>query len=102
MCSLSCLSVCRSCGCPPFHVVCLSDCLSVGLSVGAVDVLPFTSVGDSLDGQMEGLSLSLTDADTNTPVYYISVVAVNGAGMESDPRSSRSVVNCVLVVSCFL
>ena len=39
---------------------------------------------------MEGLTLDLTDTTTIVPVYYINVVAVNGAGMSSAVKSSRS------------
>ena len=47
------------------------------------------SVGTSLDQYIGDLALNLTDAVTKTPVYYISVVAINGAGMASSSKSSR-------------
>ena len=59
------------------------------LVIGDESIRASVSVGTSLDQYIGDLALELTDAVTNTPVYYINVVAINGAGMASTSKSSR-------------
>ena len=52
-------------------------------------MLAFHSVGLSQDGYIDKVSLALTNAATNSPVYYIIAKAVNGAGRQSPLMSSQ-------------
>ena len=52
-------------------------------------MLAFHSVGLSQDGYIDKVSLALTNAATNSPVYYVVAKAVNGAGRESTLMSSQ-------------
>ena len=54
-----------------------------------MDILTQTSFGTDVDRFIGGLNLPITDPETNSPVYYINVVAVNGAGMQSSIETSR-------------
>ena len=47
-------------------------------------------MGLSRDGYIDNVKLALADVLTNSPVYYITVKARNGAGKESIVMSSRS------------
>ena len=60
------------------------------------------------DIYIEGLTLSTTDELTKTPVYYVSVIAVNGALLESPLVTSTPVfvveedkAGNWLIVECF-
>ena len=63
--------------------------ISIGTSQGDVSILSPRSVGTALDSYIKDLTLEITDTDTVIPVYYINVVAINGAGMSSVMMSSR-------------
>ena len=63
--------------------------LCVFLYQGGADILTQTSYGTDVDRFIDGLDLAITDPETNYPLYYISVVAVNGAGMQSSIKTSR-------------
>ena len=54
---------------------------------GGSEVRDFENMGPSRDGVITGLSLQLT-AETGN-YYYVTVAAVNGAGMWSQVLSSR-------------
>ena len=56
---------------------------------GQTDLLDFQSMGLSEDGYINNVNLALTDVSTNSPVYYVTVKAINRAGKESAVMSSR-------------
>ena len=58
-------------------------------TVGQTDVLGFRSMALSEADYVSGVSLALTDRGINSPVYYIVVKAVNGAGKHSTLMSSQ-------------
>ena len=64
--------------------------------VGKADVLAFSSMGLSKDGYIGNVNFALTNVTTNTPIYYITVKAVNGAGKQSSVMSSRYSVHTYL------
>ncbi|VDI73733.1 Hypothetical predicted protein, partial [Mytilus galloprovincialis] len=66
--------------------------IAVGSSQGGTEVKSWTDIGLSTDKYIEGLSLEITDIDTKTPVYYVSLTAVNGAGLDSSPVVSTPIV----------
>ena len=61
------------------------------LLIGDDTVLSSTTVGKDLDKFIDGLTLQLTDQEKKSPIYYINVVAINGAGVASVMKSSRCV-----------
>ncbi|KAI0241220.1 hypothetical protein LSAT2_032838 [Lamellibrachia satsuma] len=65
--------------------------VGIGTAQGQTDVLAFHSVGLSQDGYIDKVSLALTNAATNSPVYYVVAKAVNGAGRESTLMSSHPI-----------
>ena len=46
-------------------------------------------MGLSKDGYIDNVNLALTDVSMNSPIYYITVKALNRAGKESTVLSSR-------------
>ena len=56
---------------------------------GSGDILHSMSFGSSPDGYIHNLHLDITNSTTNLPVYYVNVIAVNGAGLVSGLLSSR-------------
>jgi len=64
--------------------------------VGKTDLLAFRRMGLSKDGYIDNVDLALTNVTTNTPVYYVTVKAVNGAGKESSVMSSRYNIHTTL------
>lgn len=59
------------------------------MCIGGTDIRGWRDMGTAVSGFMDGLSLELTDEDTGTPLYYISVRATNGAGELSTIQTSR-------------
>ncbi|KAI8516746.1 hypothetical protein Bbelb_053270, partial [Branchiostoma belcheri] len=53
---------------------------AVGTTPGGNDVSDYQSVGPETDGYVGNLNLQLTNKTTNSPVYYLTVKAENGAG----------------------
>ena len=51
------------------------------LFTGGTDILGWTSVGISTSHYINGLSLDLTNASTLSPLYHVSLIAENGAGL---------------------
>ena len=49
----------------------------------------FRTFGTEQDGYIDNVTFTLTDVVTDLPVYYVTVKAVNGAGMVSVTGSSR-------------
>ncbi|XP_052081235.1 uncharacterized protein LOC127719259 [Mytilus californianus] len=66
--------------------------IAVGSSPGGTEVKSWTDIGLKTDKYIDGLSLDITDIDTKTPVYYVSLIALNGAGLESSPVISTPIV----------
>ncbi|GFR58918.1 protein jagged-2 [Elysia marginata] len=65
--------------------------VAVGTSSGATNTLSWRNIGTRTSAYIDGLSLSVTNTGSGTPVYYVSVRATNGAGMTSSARTSRGV-----------
>ncbi|KAI8510725.1 hypothetical protein Bbelb_116410, partial [Branchiostoma belcheri] len=65
--------------------------IAVGSYPGGSDISDLTSMGPAIDGYIGGIDLPLTDLDTNTPVYYVTVLAENGAGLLSQNLTSRPI-----------
>ncbi|XP_070573548.1 uncharacterized protein [Ptychodera flava] len=65
--------------------------ISVGTSPGGNDVLNSISHGPSNGGYIGGLTLQRCDPVTGSPVYYLSVKATNGAGLQSEPMISSAI-----------
>jgi len=62
------------------------------LSTGGTDKLIWrTMISTDSDVYINNLDLELTDEKTMSPVYYVSIIAVNGAGLESSPVSSTPI-----------
>ena len=77
---------------PYFLTVGIHPCIfsmSILHIAGQTDVVAFRSMGLSQDGYIDKVFLALTNATTNSPVYYIVAKAVNGAGRESALMSSQ-------------
>ncbi|XP_078697384.1 uncharacterized protein LOC144925295 [Branchiostoma floridae x Branchiostoma belcheri] len=53
---------------------------AVGTTPGGNDVSDYQSVGPETDGYVGNLNLQLTNKTTNSPVYYLTIKAENGAG----------------------
>ncbi|KAK3101936.1 hypothetical protein FSP39_007496 [Pinctada imbricata] len=66
--------------------------VAVGTSPGARDVLDWISVGSESSAYIGGLSLNVTNQTTFDPVYYVSMMAENGAGLLSNPINSTPIV----------
>ncbi|XP_063408918.1 uncharacterized protein LOC134692399 [Mytilus trossulus] len=66
--------------------------IAVGTTHGGSDVKSWTDIGLKSDMYIDGLSLDVSDINTKTPVYYVSLVAINGAGLESPPAVSTPIV----------
>ncbi|XP_076086943.1 uncharacterized protein LOC143057517 [Mytilus galloprovincialis] len=66
--------------------------IAVGSTSGGSEVKSWTDIGLKKDTYVDGLSLDVSDIDTKTPVYYVSLVAINGAGLESSPVVSTPIV----------
>ena len=56
---------------------------------GATDVSNFIDMGNSMDGYINNVHLSLTNDTLMSPVYYVTVICKNGADMSSLTLSSR-------------
>ncbi|CAH1259269.1 FAT1 [Branchiostoma lanceolatum] len=65
--------------------------IAVGSYPGGSDIYDLRSMGPAIDGYIEGIDLHLTDAHTNTPVYFVTVLAENGAGLFSQNLTSRPI-----------
>ncbi|CAH1258771.1 JAG1 [Branchiostoma lanceolatum] len=65
--------------------------IAVGSYPGGYDISELRSMGPAIDGYIEGIDLQLTDLNTNTPVYYVTVLAKNGAGLLSQNLTSRPI-----------
>ncbi|KAK2165039.1 hypothetical protein NP493_1368g00012 [Ridgeia piscesae] len=65
--------------------------VGIGTKKGTTDLLEFRSMGISKDGYINKVTLALTDALTNIPLYYITVKSRNGAGKESSVLSSSPI-----------
>ena len=59
-------------------------------------------MGLSKDGYIDNVDMALTNETTNTPIYYITVKAVNGAGKESSVMSSRYNIHTTLYYAVIL
>jgi hypothetical protein len=59
---------------------------------GGTDILPWKDYGAENDIYITGLSLTVTDETSRTPVYYVSLKAMNGAGLESTPLVSTPII----------
>ncbi|CAG2214886.1 unnamed protein product [Mytilus edulis] len=66
--------------------------IAVGTTPGGSEVKSWTDIGLKTDTYIDGLSLDVSDIDTKTPVYYVSLVAINGAELESSPVVSTPIV----------
>ncbi|XP_071152144.1 uncharacterized protein, partial [Mytilus edulis] len=66
--------------------------IAVGSTSGGSEVKSWTDIGLKKDTYVDGLSLNVSDIETKTPVYYVSLVAINGAGLESSPVVSTPIV----------
>ncbi|CAG2236309.1 unnamed protein product [Mytilus edulis] len=66
--------------------------IAVGSTSGGDEVKSWTDIGLKKETYVDGLSLGVSDIDTKTPVYYVSLVAINGAGLESSPVTSTPIV----------
>ncbi|KAI8486030.1 hypothetical protein Bbelb_361300, partial [Branchiostoma belcheri] len=53
---------------------------AVGTTPGGNDVSDYQSVGPETDGYVGNLNLQLTNKTMNSPVYYLTIKAENGAG----------------------
>ncbi|KAJ8321023.1 hypothetical protein KUTeg_002610 [Tegillarca granosa] len=62
------------------------------VAVGGTDILNFKDMGDQQDMYIDNLNLPLTNISTKSPVYYVTVKAVNGAGLESSTVTSTPIV----------
>ncbi|XP_019616821.1 PREDICTED: uncharacterized protein LOC109464310 [Branchiostoma belcheri] len=71
--------------------------VSVGTSPGGSEILEYINLGMERSGYIHPLTLPLTDertcgsSDTCSPVYYLSVMARNGAARFSQPVISSSI-----------
>ncbi|XP_078578634.1 uncharacterized protein LOC144863382 [Branchiostoma floridae x Branchiostoma japonicum] len=65
--------------------------IAVGSHPGGSDMSDLRRMGPAIDGYIGGIDLQLTDLDTNTPVYYVTVRAENGAGLLSQNLTSRPI-----------
>ncbi|XP_046574117.1 uncharacterized protein LOC124282192 [Haliotis rubra] len=65
--------------------------VAVGTTNGGTDILNWNDFGSDRDKYMDGLTLTVTDPDTMTPVYYVSVKASNGANFTSDVITSNPI-----------
>ncbi|XP_048258679.1 uncharacterized protein LOC124137747 [Haliotis rufescens] len=65
--------------------------VAVGTSRGGTDILDWKDVGSDRNKYVDGLTLTVTDLDTMTPVYYVSVKASNGADLTSDVITSTPI-----------
>ncbi|XP_046562951.1 uncharacterized protein LOC124271844 [Haliotis rubra] len=65
--------------------------VAVGTTKGGTDILNWKDFGSDKDKYMDGLTLTVTDPDTMTPVYYVSVKASNGADLTSDVITSNPI-----------
>ncbi|XP_035662464.1 uncharacterized protein LOC118406510 [Branchiostoma floridae] len=63
----------------------------IGTSSGSCNVLDYQNMGSEEAGYINGLSLTLTDWNSKTPVYYVTVKARNGANSFSDTTTSTPV-----------
>lgn len=59
---------------------------------GGTDVLSWKDYGSETDVYVSGLSLTVSDQTLHSPVYYVSLKAINGAGLESDPVISTPIM----------
>ncbi|CAG2247498.1 unnamed protein product [Mytilus edulis] len=66
--------------------------IAVGSSPGGTEVKSWSDIGLKTDKYIDELSLDITNIDTKTPVYYVSLIAVNSAGLESSPVISTPIV----------
>ena len=53
--------------------------------------MAWTGYGIEKDIYISDLTLTLTDHTTKSPVYYVSVKATNGAGLESNQVTSTPI-----------
>ncbi|XP_048258717.1 uncharacterized protein LOC124137708 isoform X1 [Haliotis rufescens] len=65
--------------------------VAIGTTQGGTDVLNWKDFGSDRDKYMDELTLTVTDLDTMTPVYYVSVKASNGADLTSDVITSNPI-----------
>ncbi|KAI8518956.1 hypothetical protein Bbelb_022130, partial [Branchiostoma belcheri] len=63
----------------------------IGTSPGSSDIHDYTNMGSEEAGYINGLSLTLTNWGSKTPVYYVTVKARNGANSFSDTTTSTPV-----------
>ena len=56
---------------------------------GGSDVMASTKMGASTSAYLGGIELQITNETTNSPIYYITVQAENGAGATSQLKHSR-------------
>ncbi|CAH1794764.1 unnamed protein product [Owenia fusiformis] len=61
--------------------------IAVGTSPGEGDVLDYRNVGDTLDGYIDNLNLTIYKE--NGPLYYVSVIARNWADQLSEAKVSK-------------
>ena len=59
---------------------------------GDTNIMDWKVYGTETDIYISGLSLLLTDTVTKLPVYYVSIKAQNGAGLESQKVISTPIV----------
>ena len=59
--------------------------------LGGTNILAWTGYGIEKDIYISNLALTLTDPTTKFPVYYVSVKATNGAGLESNQVTSTPI-----------
>ncbi|XP_067658325.1 uncharacterized protein [Haliotis asinina] len=65
--------------------------VAVGTTKERTDILDWTDVGPDKDKYISGLTLDITDPVTMTPVYYVKVMARNGAGIDSAIMTSHPI-----------
>ena len=66
--------------------------INIFLFLGGTEIKSWTDVGLKTDEYINGLSLEVSNISTKTPVYYVSLIAINGAGLESSPVVSTPIV----------
>ncbi|KAK6192291.1 hypothetical protein SNE40_003784 [Patella caerulea] len=64
--------------------------VSVGTTPGGGEILDWRSFGTERDGYISGIQLDVTK--DNSPIYYVSVKAKDGAGLESDVYISTPII----------
>ncbi|XP_070573717.1 uncharacterized protein [Ptychodera flava] len=65
--------------------------ISIGTYQGGSDVKEMSNIGTSKGGYLGDLTLDKYDADSDRPVYFVSIKAENGAGIMSDTLISSGI-----------